>query len=74
MLGVAGVTAMELSVLAAAVTVSAAVPVAPLKAALTVDDPAAAAVAMPAALTLATEVLELPQVAVEVTSAVVPVL
>ena len=49
-------------------------PVTPLKAALIVDDPAAAAVAMPAAFTLATELLELLQAAVEVTSAVVPVL
>lgn len=73
-LAVAGVTAMELTVFAAAVTVSAAVPAVPLRDAVIVDEPAAAAVTMPPALMLATEVLELVQVAVEVTSAVKPVL
>ena len=74
-LGVAGVTAIEESVGgAAAVTVSAAVPFTPLSEAVIVVDPAATAVARPAALIVAVAVLELVHVAVEVTLAVVSLL
>ena len=72
MLGAAGVTAMEESVLAAAVTVSAAVPFTPLKAAVTMVDPATTPDAIPAALIVAAAVLELVHAAVDVTFAVEP--
>lgn len=69
----AGVIAMEERVGAAGVTVSMAVPVTPLMVAVRVVVPAAAAaVARPAALTVATLVEELLQLAVEVTSPVEP--
>jgi hypothetical protein len=69
MLAVAGVTAIELKVLAA--TVSVAVPVTPFIVAVTDDVPAATAVARPAALTVATFDVPLAQEAAAVTSAVV---
>ena len=67
-----GVTAMDVGVLT--VTVSVAVPLTPLRAAVTVEDPAATPVARPAELMVATEVFDEVQVAVEVTLAVVPLL
>jgi hypothetical protein len=71
--GEAGVIAMEERVGAAGVTESMAVPVTPLMVAVRVVVPAAAAaVARPAALTVATLVEELLQLAVEVTSPVEP--
>jgi hypothetical protein len=72
MLGVAGVTAIEESVMTGAVTVNAAVPLMPLTVAVTVLDPATTPVASPAALIVATVALELVQVAFEVTFAVEP--
>jgi hypothetical protein len=72
MLAVAGVTAIEVSVFAAAVTVRAAVPLIPLDAAVMVEEPAATADAIPVALTVAIAVLELVHVADELTSPVEP--
>jgi hypothetical protein len=71
-LGVAGVTAIETSVFTAAVTVNAAVPLTPLSVAVTVLEPAATAVARPAALIVAAAVLELVHVALLLTLAVEP--
>ena len=73
-LATAGVTAIDESVFAAAVTVNAAVPLTPLIVAVTVLDPVATPVASPAELMVAAAVLELAQVALEVTFAVVPLL
>ncbi len=71
MLGVAGVTAMEVMVfVVAAVTVSVALPLTPIREAVIVLDPAATAVASPAALIVAAALLLDVQVAVEVTFAV----
>jgi hypothetical protein len=70
--GEAGVIEIEERVGAAGVTVSMAVPLTPLMVAVSVVDPAPAAVARPAALTVATLVEELLQFAVEVTSPVEP--
>jgi hypothetical protein len=72
MLGVVGVTAIDVRVLAAAVTVRVAVPLIPFSAAVMVVLPAATAVARPAELMVAVAVLELVQVAVEVMLLVVP--
>jgi hypothetical protein len=72
MLAVAGVTAMEESVFAAAVTVRAAVPFIPLNDAVTVLDPAATPDAIPAALIFAAAALELVHATVDVTFAVEP--
>jgi hypothetical protein len=72
MLAVAGVIAMEESVLIAAVTAMAAVPFTPLIDAVTVLEPAATPDAIPAALIVAAAVLELVHVAVDVTFAVEP--
>jgi hypothetical protein len=72
MLGAAGVTAMEESDFTAAITVNVAVPLMPLTVAVTVLEPAATAVASPAALTVAIVVVELVHAAVEVTFAVDP--
>jgi hypothetical protein len=72
MLAVAGITAIEVSVFAAAVTVSAAVPLNPPAAAVIVEEPAATADAIPAALTVAVAVLELVHVADELMSPVDP--
>src|SRR5579859_7619029 len=69
-LAVAGVTAMEVTVLA--VTVSVAVPVTPLTVAVIGVVPAATPVARPAALTVATVGFALAQIAVAVMLAVVP--
>lgn len=71
-LAVAGVIAMELTVGALADTVSVALALSPLSEAVTVADPAATAVAMPLALTVATDVLEDAHVVADVTSAVEP--
>ena len=70
--GFAGDTAIELSVEVAAVTVTAAVPLTPLCEAVTVVEPAAAAVTIPEVLTPAMLELAVAQEAVEVTSPVVP--
>jgi hypothetical protein len=67
-----GVTAIEVTADVAEVTVSAAVPLTPVNAAVTVVDPAATTVARPAALMVAVAVLELVHVAVEVKFAVDP--
>jgi hypothetical protein len=72
MLAVAGVTAIEESVLSATVTVSVAAPLIPLSEAVIVDEPAATAVAIPAAVMVAIEGEELVQVTDALTSAVVP--
>ena len=73
MLGVAGVTAMDVSVGGGAeVTVRLAVPFTPLSDAVMVVDPEATAVARPAALMVATPVVELVQVTVEVMFCVEP--
>ena len=71
-LGFAGVTAIEESVLVDAVTVSVVVPVTPLREAEMAVDPAATAVARPAALMVATVVAELDHVAVSVTFCIDP--
>jgi len=65
-----GVTAIE--VIAFPVTVSVVVPLTPPTIAVIVVDPAATAVASPVALMVAAAALELVQVAVELTFAVVP--
>lgn len=70
--GFAGVTAIDVNVATAAVTVRLAVPVTPLRAAVMVADPAAMPVARPAALMVATLVSELVHVTEEVTLAVEP--
>jgi hypothetical protein len=70
MLGEAGVTAIEVSTFG--VTLSAALPLTPLKEAVTVVEPAATPVASPAALITAAAVVELVQVTVEVITAVEP--
>lgn len=67
-----GVTAMAVTVAAAAVTVSVFVPLTPLIAAVTVALPALAPVATPAEVTEATAVLELLHVTDEVMLAVLP--
>jgi hypothetical protein len=67
-----GVTAIE--VIAFAVTVSVVVPLTPPTIAVIVLDPAATAVANPVAPMVAAAALELVQVAVELTFAVVPLL
>ena len=69
-----GVTAMEVTVGAAADTVMAAVPLIPLSEAVTVVEPEATAVARPAALMVATLVFALTQVTLLVILAVVPLL
>ena len=71
-LGLAGVTAMEERVFAAAVTVRVAEPVTPLSEAEMVVVPAATAVARPEVLTVAVAVLEEAHVAVALTLAVEP--
>ena len=68
MLGALGVTAMEVTVVA--VTVSVAVPLTPLRVAVTSVDPAATPVANPPDEMVATVALAVVQVAVEVTLAV----
>ena len=65
-------TAMELSVGAAAATVMVAVPLKPLMDAVTVVEPEATALTRPPVLTVATAELAVAQVAVEVTLAVEP--
>ena len=71
MLGVAGVTAMEVSVLVTgAVTVTVAFPPTPPAVAVMVAEPAASAEARPKGLTLAIAAFEEVQVAEAVTSAV----
>jgi hypothetical protein len=72
MLAVAGVTAIEVSVLAATLTVSVAAPLIPLSVAVIVDAPGATAVAIPADVMVATDSEELVQVTDAVTSAVDP--
>ena len=72
MLAVAGATAIVVTVFA--VTVSAAMPLTPLSVAVKVVEPAAAAVARPAALMLATAAFDELHVAVDVTFCVVPLL
>jgi hypothetical protein len=72
MLGVAGVTAIDESAFTAAVTVNAAVPLMPLAVAVTVLDPAATPAASPLEFKVAAAVLELVQVALDVTFAVEP--
>ena len=72
MLAVVGVTVIDVSVAATAVTVRLAVPLTPLSVAVTVAVPAATPVARPAALTVATALLELVHVAVDVTFPVDP--
>jgi hypothetical protein len=74
MLAVAEVTAIDESVFAAAVTANAPVPLTPLIVAVTVLDPPAIPVATPAGLMVAAAVLELVQVALDVTFAVEPLL
>ena len=65
---------MDESVAVGVETVRIAVPLTPLSVAVMLVDPAATAVARPAALMVATLVFALIQVAVEVTLAVVPLL
>jgi hypothetical protein len=74
MLAVPGEIVMEVSVgePPTAETVSVAVPLTPVSAAVIALDPAATPVASPPALIVATDVLALVHVAVEVTSAVDP--
>lgn len=72
MLAVAGVTAIEDSVLVAAVTVSVAAPLSPFNEAVTVDEPAATPVANPLVAIVATDAEELVQATEEVTSPVDP--
>ena len=73
MLGLEGVTAMEVTV-GAAVTVRVVAPVTPLRPAVMVEVPGATAVARPLELMVAVAVVDEVQVAVEVTFAVVPLL
>jgi len=72
MLAVAGVTVIDVSVAATAVTFRVAVPLTPFSVAVTVVDPAATPVARPAALIVAVAVLEELHVAVAVTFLVEP--
>jgi hypothetical protein len=72
MLAVAGVTAIETSVLVATVTVRVAAPLIPLSEAVIVDEPAATAVPIPAVVMVAIDGEELVQVTDAVTLAVVP--
>jgi hypothetical protein len=72
MVVLAAVTAIDVTVFAAGATVSAALPLTPLNAAVMFVEPAAIAVPNPAAFTLATVGVALVQVAVLVTSALVP--
>jgi hypothetical protein len=72
MLAVAGVTAIEDSVLVATVAVSIAAPLIPLSEADIVDEPAATAVAIPAVVMVAIDGEELVQVTDAVTLAVDP--
>jgi hypothetical protein len=72
MLAVAGVTAIEDSVLVATVAVSIAAPLIPLNEAVIVDEPAATAVAIPAVVMVAIDGEELVQVTDAVTLAVDP--
>jgi hypothetical protein len=72
MLTVAGVNAIEASVLAATPTVSVAAPLIPLSEAVIVEEPAATAVAIPAVVMVATDGEELVQVTDAVTAAVDP--
>jgi hypothetical protein len=72
MVAVAGVTAMEVSVFAAAATVRVAVPLTLPMAAVTVVDPAPAAVTIPEEAMVATFASASVQVAEAVTSAVEP--
>lgn len=69
-----GVTAIELSVFVAAVTVRVADPLTPLSEAVIVDDPAATPVASPPVLMVAAAVFDEVQVTVVVTLPVVPLL
>ena len=73
-LALAGVTAMEVRVFAAVVTVRTVEPETPLRAAAMVVDPAETPVARPLAATVATAGAEEVHAAVEVTLAVVPLL
>jgi hypothetical protein len=72
MLGLAGVTAMDVRVTGAGRTESVALPLMPSSVAVTVSEPEATAVTMPPELIVATVVLLLLQVTPAVTSAVVP--
>ena len=72
MVAVAGETAMEASVFAGVAMVRVAVPLSAPMVAVTVVEPAATAVAIPAAVMVATLPFASVQVAEEVTSAVVP--
>jgi hypothetical protein len=72
MLGLAGVTEIPVTVLAAAVTVKVATPLIPFIEAVTVVEPAASAVASPAELIVATAAFASVHVAVDVTFAVEP--
>ena len=72
MLAVAGVTAIEDNVLTAALTVSVAAPLSPFSEAVTVDEPAATAVAIPPVAMVATAADELVHVTDEVTSPLDP--
>jgi hypothetical protein len=69
-----GVTAIDITVVAAEVTVSDAVPLTPLNEAVIVVDPAATTVDSPPLLIVAVAVLDDVQVAVVVITAVVPLL
>jgi hypothetical protein len=70
MLPFAGVTAIEASVFATAVTVNAVVPVTPLSDAVTLVEPAATPVASPVELMVAIAVLAIAHVTVVLTFAV----
>jgi hypothetical protein len=72
MLAFAGVTAIELSVFAFAVTVSGVVPVTPLSVAVTLLEPAATPVARPVELIVAIAALAVAQVTVVLMFAVEP--
>jgi hypothetical protein len=72
MLAVAGVTAIAVSVIGVAVTLSAALPLTPLNEAKMVLEPGVAPVAKPDEFTVATATFEVVQVAVAVTFAVEP--
>jgi hypothetical protein len=72
MLAVAGVTAIEVSVLAAAVTVRVAIPLTPPMVAVMALVPAATAVVNPVVLMVAVAALELLQLAVVLRLAVEP--
>lgn len=74
MLGALGVMAMEEMAGAVAVTVSLAVPLTPLSAAVMVEEPAATPVARPEAFIVATAVFALIHVTLLVTFFVVPLL